>query len=37
MVRCSGDVIALSPPLIVEKEHIDRIAQALAQAIAKTA
>ena len=37
MVRCSGDVIALSPPLILEKEHIDRIAQALAQAIAKTA
>ncbi|PKP61914.1 MAG: S-(hydroxymethyl)glutathione synthase, partial [Alphaproteobacteria bacterium HGW-Alphaproteobacteria-8] len=26
---------ALSPPLILEKEHIDRIAQALAQAIAK--
>lgn len=37
MVRCSGDVIALSPPLIVEKEHIDRIAQALAQAIKATA
>ncbi|MDP1699297.1 MAG: aspartate aminotransferase family protein [Xanthomonadaceae bacterium] len=36
MVRCSGDVIALSPPLVVEKEHIDRIAQTLAQAIAKT-
>lgn len=24
-VRAVGDIIALSPPLIIEKEHIDRI------------
>ena len=25
LVRTTGDIIALSPPLIIEKEHIDRI------------
>ena len=25
MVRSTGDIIALSPPLIVEKKHIDEI------------
>jgi beta-alanine--pyruvate transaminase len=29
LVRASGDVIAMSPPLIVETAHIDRIAQTL--------
>jgi beta-alanine--pyruvate transaminase len=36
LVRYSGDVIALSPPLIVQREHIDRIAQTLADVIAHT-
>jgi beta-alanine--pyruvate transaminase len=25
MIRTTADIIALSPPLIVEKAHIDRI------------
>ena len=25
LIRTTGDIIALSPPLIVEKEHIDQI------------
>jgi beta-alanine--pyruvate transaminase len=33
LVRMAGDVIALSPPLIVEKQHIDRIVSTLADAI----
>jgi beta-alanine--pyruvate transaminase len=33
MVRVTGDTIALSPPLIVEKAHIDRIFEVLAEAI----
>lgn len=36
LVRCSGDVIALSPPLIVQREHIDRIVETLADVIANT-
>jgi beta-alanine--pyruvate transaminase len=37
MVRCTGDVLALSPPLIVQKEHIDRIFDRLAATIRATA
>ena len=37
MVRCTGDVIALSPPLILNKEHIDRIFDRLAATIRATA
>lgn len=33
LVRCSGDVIAMSPPLILEKSHIDSIVSALGDAI----
>ena len=29
LIRTTGDIIALSPPLIVEKQHIDRIAETL--------
>jgi beta-alanine--pyruvate transaminase len=29
LVRTTGDIIALSPPLIVEKTHIDRIFETL--------
>ena len=29
LIRTTGDIIALSPPLIVEKEHIDRMAETL--------
>jgi beta-alanine--pyruvate transaminase len=30
MIRTTGDIIALSPPLIIEKSHIDRIFETLA-------
>ena len=33
LIRTTGDIIALSPPLIIEKPHIDRIVDTLAQAI----
>src|SRR5690606_36814220 len=31
LIRTTGDIIALSPPLIVEKSHIDQIVETLAQ------
>jgi beta-alanine--pyruvate transaminase len=37
MVRCTGDVLALSPPLILNKEHIDLIFDRLAATIRATA
>jgi beta-alanine--pyruvate transaminase len=37
LVRTTGDTVALSPPLIVEKEHIDRIVGTLADAIKRAA
>jgi beta-alanine--pyruvate transaminase len=37
LTRVTGDVIALSPPLIVEKSHIDRIVDVLADTIRATA
>ena len=37
LVRTSGDVIAMSPPLIVERNHIDQILSRLAEAIRETA
>jgi beta-alanine--pyruvate transaminase len=37
MVRVTGDVIAMSPPLILEKAHIDEIAGRLGEAIRATA
>ncbi len=37
MVRCTGDIIALSPPLTIEHAHIDRIIDTLGQVIRNTA
>ena len=37
LVRNTGDTIALSPPLIIEKQHIEHIAGTLAGAIARAA
>ena len=37
LIRVTGDVIALSPPLILTDEHIDRIFRTLAHVIAETA
>ena len=33
LVRVTGDIVALSPPLIVERHHVDRIFGTLAEAI----
>jgi beta-alanine--pyruvate transaminase len=37
LIRVTGDVIALSPPLILEKEHIDSLFSKIADAIRETA
>ncbi len=37
MVRTTGDTVALSPPLVIEKQHIDRIVDVLGKAIKKNA
>ncbi|MGH8063022.1 MAG: aspartate aminotransferase family protein [Pseudoxanthomonas sp.] len=37
LTRLTGDVLALSPPLIVEKPHIDRIFEVLADTLRATA
>ena len=37
LVRVTGDIIALSPPLILEHEDIDRMMSILADAIKRTA
>ena len=37
LIRVTGDVIALSPPLILEKEHIDTLFSKIADAIRETA
>ena len=31
LVRATGDIVAVSPPLIVEKEQIDRIFSTIAE------
>jgi beta-alanine--pyruvate transaminase len=36
LVRTTGDIIALSPPFIIEKSHIDRIFETLREAITAT-
>ncbi|TDR80269.1 aspartate aminotransferase family protein [Paludibacterium purpuratum] len=36
MVRVTGDTLAVSPPLIIEAEHIDRLFAVLGQAIEQT-
>lgn len=33
LVRCSGDTLALSPPLTIDRAHIDRLLETLAAAI----
>jgi beta-alanine--pyruvate transaminase len=33
LIRVTGDIIALSPPLIVEREQIDTIASVLSEAL----
>jgi beta-alanine--pyruvate transaminase len=35
LIRVTGDIIALSPPLIVEQEQIDTMVQMLADALAR--
>jgi beta-alanine--pyruvate transaminase len=35
MIRTTGDIIALSPPLIIQKSDIDQLAEKLA-AVLKT-
>jgi beta-alanine--pyruvate transaminase len=37
LVRVTGDIVALSPPLIIEKHHVDRIVTTLGDAIHKEA
>jgi beta-alanine--pyruvate transaminase len=37
LVRTTGDTVALSPPLIVEKAHLERIVEVLGHAIRKNA
>ena len=37
LVRTTGDVVALSPPLILERNHIDQIFGRLAEAIRESA
>ncbi|WP_376097231.1 aspartate aminotransferase family protein [Roseomonas sp. CCTCC AB2023176] len=33
LIRVTGDIIALSPPLIIEKPHVDRIIETVGEAI----
>ena len=37
LIRVTGDIVALSPPLIIEKPHVDRIFNVLSDAIHKEA
>jgi beta-alanine--pyruvate transaminase len=37
MIRTTGDIIALSPPLIVEKSHIDQIVDTVRAALRRAA
>jgi beta-alanine--pyruvate transaminase len=37
LVRTTGDIVALSPPLIIERSHIDQIVETLAGAIRRAA
>jgi beta-alanine--pyruvate transaminase len=37
LIRTTGDIIALSPPLIIEKHEIDRIGETLAEVLEKAA
>jgi beta-alanine--pyruvate transaminase len=33
LVRVTGDIVALSPPLTIERAHVDRITETLDRAI----
>ena len=33
LIRTTGDIVALSPPLIIETPHVDRIVETLSDAI----
>ncbi len=33
LIRSTGDIVALSPPLIIERAHVDRIVETLSDAI----
>ena len=33
LMRTTGDIVALSPPLIMERAHVDRIVETLGEAI----
>jgi beta-alanine--pyruvate transaminase len=37
LIRTTGDIIALSPPLIIERSHVDRIFETLSEAIREEA
>ncbi len=37
LIRVTGDIIALSPPLIIEKAHIDQIVETIRSALRETA
>ena len=37
LVRTTGDTVALSPPLVIEREHIDRIIDTLRGALKRAA
>ena len=37
LIRTTGDVVALSPPLILDRNHVDQIFARLAEAIRETA
>ena len=35
LIRVTGDIIALSPPLILERAHIDRMVETIRRVLAK--
>ncbi|MFN9744955.1 MAG: aminotransferase class III-fold pyridoxal phosphate-dependent enzyme, partial [Betaproteobacteria bacterium] len=37
MIRTTGDTIALSPPLIIERTHVDRIVETIRAALRRAA
>jgi beta-alanine--pyruvate transaminase len=37
LIRVTGDIIALSPPLIIEKSHVDELFGKLAEVLKETA
>ncbi|HEY5072151.1 MAG TPA: aspartate aminotransferase family protein [Caulobacteraceae bacterium] len=35
LIRCTGDILALSPPLIIEREQIDRIVETIREVLGR--